>query len=205
VSSNPASRLARLATVHLNLGNTPEACPHNLAPTASTTAMLALGDALALAVSRRRKFSEADFRKRHPGGMLGVLLQPITEVLSFRAGDNLPLIPINFTVLAALKQADVGRRPGAMMIIDDCGTLAGIFTDGDLRRLLLRNPAALDEPIASVMTRQPRVLRQNQIVRDAVALVQEFRPDEIPVVDEQGCPIGLVDVQDLIALRIIQQ
>lgn len=205
VSSNAASRLARLSTVHLCLGDISEACPHNLAPTASTTAMLALGDALALAVSRRRQFSEADFRRRHPGGMLGVLLQPVTEVLRFRAGENLPLIPIGSTVRSALKQADVGRRPGAMLIIDKAGRLAGLFTDGDLRRLVLASPSALDERIESVMTRQPRVLRHDQIVRDAVELVQAFRPDEIPVVDDAGRAIGLIDVQDLVALRIIQE
>ncbi len=205
VSSNPASRLAKLATAHLNLGDISEACPLNLAPTASTTAMLALGDALALAVSRRRQFSEADFRRRHPGGMLGVLLQPVTEVLRFKAGENLPLIPVGSTVRAALQQADVGRRPGALLIVNKAGDLAGLFTDGDLRRLVLRDPSALDQPIASVMTKHPRVLRQDQIVREAVEMVQEFRPDEIPVVDKAGCPIGLVDVQDLIALRIIQE
>ncbi len=206
VSSNPASRLARLATVHLNLGDISEACPLNLAPTASTTAMLALGDALALAVSRRRQFSEADFRRRHPGGMLGVLLQPVTEVLRFKVGENLPLIPLDATVGAALKRAEVGRRPGAMLIVDDAGALAGLFTDGDLRRLLLRDGAgALDQPIATVMTSRPRVLRCDQIVREAVELVQKFRPDEIPVVDDAGRPIGLVDVQDLIAQRIIQE
>lgn len=205
ISSNPASRLARLATVHLSIGNVEEACPHNLAPTASTTAMLALGDALALAVSRRRRFSPEDFRRRHPGGTLGVLLQPITEVLRFRVGENLPLIRVGATVREALRQADVGRRPGAMLMIDERGTLAGLFTDGDLRRLVLKDPQALEQPIASVMTRKPRVLRADQIVRDAVALVQEFRPDEIPVVDDAGRPIGLVDVQDLIALRIIQE
>ncbi len=205
VSSNPASRLAKLATVHLNLGDISEACPLNLAPTASTTAMLALGDALALAVSRRRQFSEADFRRRHPGGMLGVLLQPVTEVLRFKAGENLPLIPVGSTVRTALQQADVGRRPGALLIVNEAGELAGLFTDGDLRRLVLRDPAALDQPIASVMTKKPRVLRQDQIVREAVEMVQEFRPDEIPVVDRAGRPIGLVDVQDLIALRIIQE
>lgn len=205
ISSNPASRLARLATVHLSIGHVEEACPHNLAPTASTTAMLALGDALALAVSRRRRFSPEDFRRRHPGGTLGVLLQPITEVLRFRVGENLPLIRVGATVREALRQADVGRRPGAMLMIDEQGGLAGLFTDGDLRRLVLKEPDALDRPIASVMTRRPRVLRVGQIVRDAVALVQEFRPDEIPVVDDAGRPIGLVDVQDLIALRIIQE
>jgi len=205
VSSNPASRLARLATVHLSIGNVEEACPHNLAPTASTTAMLALGDALALAVSRRRRFSPEDFRRRHPGGTLGVLLQPITEVLRFRVGENLPLIPMAATVREALRQADIGRRPGAMLMVDESGLLAGLFTDGDLRRLVLRDPNALDQPIASVMTLRPRVLRADQLVREAVALVQEFRPDEIPVVDEAGRPIGLVDVQDLIALRIIQE
>lgn len=205
VSSNPASRLARLATVHLSIGHVDEACPHNLAPTASTTAMLALGDALALAVSRRRRFSPEDFRRRHPGGTLGVLLQRITDVLRFRVGENLPLIRVDATVREALKQADVGRRPGAMLMIDEQGALAGVFTDGDLRRLVLRDAGALDRPIASVMTRRPRVLRADQILRDAVALVQEFRPDEIPVVDEAGRPIGLVDVQDLIALRIIQE
>lgn len=205
VTSNPESRLGKLATVHLSIGATMEACPHNLAPTTSTTVMLALGDAIGIAVSRRRQFSEADFRKRHPGGALGALLQPITDILRFEVGKNLPLIALGTKLGDALRQAEVGRRPGAMLVVDEQGRLAGLFTDGDLRRLWLERPDALHGPIDDVMTPEPRRLRSDAIVRDAVRLAQEFRPDEIPVVDEQGRPIGLVDVQDLVAMRVVSE
>lgn len=205
MSSNPSSRLAALSDVHLNLGDITEACPHNLAPTASTTAMLALGDAIGLAVSRRRSFSADDFRKRHPGGALGLGLRPITEMLRFRVDENLPLIPETTTVRAALNQAQTGRRPGALLVINSEGRMVGIFTDGDLRRLVMRDEAALDRPMSEVMTRSPRHLTTSSLVRDTVQLVREHRQDEIPVVDDEGRPVGLVDVQDLISLKIIDE
>lgn len=205
MSSDGASRLAKASDVHLALGEITEACPHNLAPTASTTAMLALGDAIGLAASRLRNFTANDYRKRHPGGMLGLSLRPVTEVLRFRVPETLPLIPESETVRGALKRADIGRRPGALLIVDEKdGRLAGIFTDGDLRRLVMKDAGVLDRPICEVMTRAPSALRDDQLVRDTVDLVRETRRDEIPVIDALGRPVGLLDVQDLIALRIIR-
>ncbi len=200
------NHLARLADAALGIGDVTEACPHNLAPTASTTAMLALGDALALAVSRARGFSAEDFAKRHPGGDLGRQMTPLLDVLRFRANDNLPLLRDNQPIGDALSQAaGPGRRAGAVLLVDEAGRLTGIFTDGDLRRLLItEGPAALQRPAHEVMTRQPKHLRDDALVRDAVQSVRELRVDELPVVDADGKPVGLVDVQDLIALKVIE-
>lgn len=205
VSSRPDSSLARLSTVHLNLGDIVEACPLRLAPTASTTAMLAAGDALALALARRRDFAADDFHKHHPGGMLGAHLRPVTEVIRFRVGENLPVVHHGASVRDALASANSGRRAGAVILVDDAGRLSGIFTDGDLRRLVHAGElAALDRPIAERMTREPQRLTTDDLVRDAVQLIRERRLDEIPVVDREGRPVGLVDVQDLIAMRVVR-
>lgn len=206
LTGNPNSALAKLATVHLSVGDVTEACPNNLAPTASTTATLALCDALAMAVSRTRDFSADDFKKRHPGGMLGRQMMPITDVLRFHAGKNLPLLPQSLTVGQMLTQAEqYERRAGAVMLVDDSGALSGVFTDGDLRRCIIQHGnAVLDQPVAQLMTRNPRSLPHTALVRDAVQMVREVRVDELPVIDAQGKPIGLLDVQDLIALKVIQ-
>ncbi len=205
VSSNPESALARLCTVHLSLGGITEACPLNLAPTASTTAMLALGDALVLALSRRRDFGADDFHRRHPGGLLGAGLRPIVEVLRFKVGRNLPVVPDNVSVRSACDQTQTSRRPGAVVLVDAQGRLSGIFTDGDLRRLMLSDPKGMDRPVAEVMTRRPEHLGVDDLVRDAVRLMRENRHDEIPVLDREGKPLGLVDVQDLIALKVVSE
>jgi arabinose-5-phosphate isomerase len=201
------SSLERLATVVLRVPLDREAGePRFLAPTSSTTVTMAMGDALALAAADRRAFTDADFRRRHPGGSLGGLLRPVVEMLRFRAGQGLPLVPEGVSVGEALRRADTpGRRPGAMVIIDpESGRLTGIFTDGDLRRLVLRDPAAMNAPIESVMTRSPRTLPAGALVRDAVTMVREFRQDEIPVVGPSGEPVGILDVQDLIAMRLVK-
>ncbi len=200
----PPSSLERLSTVSLRLGVTVEAS--GVAPTTSTTATLALGDALALAAGRRRNFTDHDFAKRHPGGSLGGLLRPVTEVLRFVAGRNLPLAAHTQTLRGALEAAaTVARRPGAMLLVDPhSGRLTGIFTDGDLRRLVLTNPAALDQPAERVMIRTPRTLPDSALVRDAVHMIQENRQDEIPVVDADGKPVGILDVQDLIAMKLVR-
>lgn len=207
ICSRAECHLGRLCDVCLCVGDVTEACPLNLAPTASTTAMLALGDALALAVSRRRNFSAHDFRKRHPGGLLGRQMMGVREVLRFRAGENLPTIGDDQTVRQVLAEADrQPRRSGAVVLVDEQGRLSGLFTDGDLRRLIMRHgPEALDRPITQYMTRSPRYLPDDALVRDAVQLIRETRVDEIPVVDAAGLPIGLIDVQDLIALKVIEE
>lgn len=205
--SGSSSSLERLATVSLRLGVHEEAGGTMLvAPTCSTTATMALGDALALCAARRRQFTEADFAKRHPGGSLGGLLRPVTDVLRFVAGKNLPVAPDDARVDAALRDSTgVGRRPGALVLVDrSSGRLTGIFTDGDLRRLILRDPSELARPVSEVMTRSPRTLPHTALVRDAVRMVREFRQDEIPVVDDEGRPLGLLDVQDLIAMRLVK-
>jgi len=202
-----ATSLGHLATVTLSLGVDREAGhPQFVAPTSTTTATMALGDALSLAAARRRCFSDADFARRHPGGSLGGLLRPVTDVLRFEVGKNLPLIPDTASVREALQAAaTVGRRPGAIVLVDAAsGRLSGIFTDADVRRLILRNPSELDHPIATVMTRSPRTLPAGSLVRDAVLLVRETRADEIPVVDDAGRPIGVLDVQDLFTMRLVR-
>lgn len=204
ISSKAESSLARLTTVHITTGDVTEACPLRLAPTASTTAMLAVGDALALALCRRRDFKADDFHKRHPGGMLGAELRPVVEVLRFRVGENLPVIADHLTVKEALERAQGDRRAGAIVLVDEKGRLSGIFTDADLRRLVRRDPAGLGQPISDVMTRHPKHLSVDDLVRDAVHLVREKRLDEVPVVDHDGKPIGLIDVQDLIAMRVVR-
>ena len=199
------SALARLANVALALGTIPEAGDLSPAPTCSTTAALAVGDAIALAAARRRAFTADDFARRHPGGTLGGLLRPVTDVLRFVLGDNLPIVDEKKTLRDALTDAQsLGRRPGAVLIVDDRGALSGIFTDGDLRRLILNDPTKLDAPIKEVMTASPRTLGADALVRDAVRLVREYRQDEIPIVDDNNQPIGVLDVQDLMALKVVE-
>jgi len=205
ISSRATSALARMSTVHLDLGDVTEACPLNLAPTASTTAMLAVGDALALAVSRRRNFGADDFQKHHPGGMLGAGLRPIVDALRFKVGHNLPTVPDTATVREAIQRTQTGRRPGAVVLVDGDGRMSGIFTDGDLRRLMLEDTGGMERPIGEVMTRRPEHLVVGDLVRDAVRLMRENRHDEIPVLDGDGRPVGLVDVQDLIAMKVVRE
>ena len=198
--------LDRLATVSLAIGECDDAAI-SPAPTCSTTATLAMGDALALCAARRRNFTDAEFRKRHPGGSLGGLLQTVGEVLRFTVGKNLVAVPDDVSMREAMSAADLPgvRRPGAMLLVDRAtGALSGIFTDGDLRRVVLRSAAELDRPARELMTRKPNTLRDTDLVRDAVNMVREHRRDEIPVVDGAGKPVGILDVQDLIAMRLIE-
>lgn len=206
-ATGEASTLEQLATVALTLQITGEAGEGAfVAPTTSTTATLAIGDALSLAAARRRNFTSEDFAKRHPGGSLGGLLRPITDIMRFVVGKNLPVISQEKSVAEALAEAQAaGRRPGAMVLVEPrSGTLAGIFTDGDLRRLVLRDAKELSRPIADVMTRKPRTLRDTALTQEALLLIREFRQDEIPVVDGGGKPVGILDVQDLIALKLVK-
>ncbi|MEM9414916.1 MAG: KpsF/GutQ family sugar-phosphate isomerase [Planctomycetota bacterium] len=213
----PGSELGRLCDVTLAVGDIAEACPHNLAPTASTTATMALGDALALSVMRARNFSATDFRKYHPGGGLGKQMMPVTQAMRFKCGapgsgeGNLHTIAQGTAMSDAYAQAEQAakdsglRRPGALLVVDDAGKLAGFVTDGDLRTALIRQgPDVWDSPIDAIMTKNPTTLGPDALVRDAVHVVREHRFDEIPVVAEDGTPVGLIDVQDLAALKVIE-
>lgn len=202
------SDLERLADATLHIGDVAEACPNELAPSSSTTAMLALGDALALTVSDRRRFTAEDFAKFHPGGGLGRQLTPIARAMRFKVGENLTLIPQDTPLPAAFEMAQPAdptlRRAGALVVIDGKGKLAGVFTDGDLRRLAFRGGDALSVPVGDVMTREPKRLRGDAVVRDAVRLMRQTRIDEVPVVNADDRPVGLIDVQDLVALKVIE-
>lgn len=199
------STLQRLARVTLEVGVVGEAGAGDVpAPTSSTTAALAIGDALALAAARRRSFTNDQFRARHPGGQLGSLLRPVMDLVRFK-GENLPLARESDAISAALTRAsELVRRPGALLVTDDAGTLTGIFTDSDLRRLVLEGGADLQRPVGTVMTRGPKSLGSDATASDAVTLFRRCRADEIPIVDDSGCPVGILDVQDLIAMRLVK-
>lgn len=214
IVGRPGSELGRLADVTLAIGDITEACPHNLAPSASTTAMLALGDALALSVMQQRNFSADDFHKAHPSGGLGKQLMPVTQAMRFKCvGEdaNMPLIALGTTMQDAYKTAEQSasdsglRRAGALLVVDATGKLAGIVTDGDLRSALINTgPDVWTGTIDNVMTKNPTTLSNDSLVRDAVHVVRSRRFDEIPVIDNEGRPIGLIDVQDLAALKVIE-
>jgi len=198
VTSSRQNRLAASATVTLCIGRLREACPWGLAPTTSTTAMLAVGDALALVVSQRRGFTPRDFAGLHPAGSLGRRLKPVTAVM--RPRESLRIAPATETVRAVFaRQARPGRRSGAVLLIDADGALAGLFTDSDLARLLERQEDRwLDRPIADVMTREPVTIGPAATLAEAIELLSERKLSELPVVDAARRPLGLIDITDII-------
>ncbi|MFT5733453.1 MAG: arabinose-5-phosphate isomerase [Planctomycetota bacterium] len=202
VTGRAESPLGQHSDVLLDIGRVDEACPMKLAPTASTTVMLALGDALAMAVLEERGFGPRDYARFHPGGSLGRGLLRVDEVM--RQGDALPLVRAGITVADALIQTSKTKgRPGASLVVDDTGALAGIFTDGDLRRLLEGGSfERLNQPIDDFMARNPKVLAPDDLAVDAHRLLRENRIDMAPVVDQARRPVGLIDVQDLIEVGI---
>lgn len=202
ITGNPASSLARYADIVLDIGPVEEACPLGLAPSASTTAMLALGDALALAVAQRRKFDKEQYALFHPGGELGRKLMKVEEVM--RGPELCPRIIGDAIVADALARIDdIPGRAGAICITDAEGRLLGIFTDGDLRRRVRQDPAFLKGPITAVMTRNPKRIRVGRLAQEAAQVLKRHRIDELPVVDDQDRLCGIVDIQDLLAVRVI--
>lgn len=205
-SGGPGSALARVSTVVLGIGEVEQQHRLSPAPTVSTTATLALGDALALCAAARLQRTHADFAKRHPGGALGGRMKLVVDALRFVVGKNLHPVPAGVTVAEALKMSNVdGRRPGAILIVDEAGKLAGLFTDGDLRRLVLRDPSHINRSINDYMTRNPQTLPDTARVEDAERVFREHRRDEIPIVNAEGKPVGLLDVQDLVALKVVKE
>jgi arabinose-5-phosphate isomerase len=205
ISATRNNSLARFATVALAYGKVREACPLGLAPSASTTAMLAMGDALFLSVMKLRKFTTDDFAMYHPAGNLGRRLIKVSEAMSFKVGENLPVASEGLTVGEVLRLVSkIKRRSGAVILTDDGGKVSGIFSDGDLRRLIVADDtAALRRPVAEVMTRNPKRVRGDALASEAMAVMKEHRIDELPVVDAEDRPVGLIDVQDLVVLKML--
>lgn len=205
LTASPKSSLGRYADHCLEMGKISEACPLGLAPSASTTALLALSDALALSVMKRRRFTPDDFALYHPAGQLGRKLIRVAEAMTFRKGENLPLYHESITVSDMLHQrATIQRPPGAVLLHDDAGRLSGIFTDGDLRRLITTSPAeAPDKVVATVMHRNPKRISADALASEAIAIMRPLRIDELPVIDAENRPLGMIDIQDLITLKML--
>ncbi len=200
MTSRPQSTLAKHAVVILDLGVTKEACPLNLAPSASTTASLALGDALALCLSKKKKFKSEDFAVFHPGGSLGRRLMKIKDIM--RTGKQNPLVKKGTSVEGAILKI-TSARAGSCTIVDSKGHLYGIFTDGDLRRHLKAGTRdLLKVAVENLGTVHPKFIHQDKLVQEAYHLLQTSKIDELPVVDDRGCVVGLLDVQDLLAAGV---
>ena len=200
-TGNPSSSLAGHADVHLDCRVEREACPLNLAPTSSTTAMLALGDALAVACLDARGFGPDDFARSHPGGALGRrLLTRVSDVM--RTGDAIPVVPAEATVMEALREISV-KRMGMTAVQNGDGTLAGIFTDGDLRRLLERGGDARSTRARDVMTPTPLTVAPHALAVEAAQLLDSGRKNQLLVVDGQGRLVGALHMHDLMAARVI--
>ncbi|HDR8966905.1 TPA: KpsF/GutQ family sugar-phosphate isomerase [Burkholderia vietnamiensis] len=201
ITGRAESSLGKLADVHLNAAVSKEACPLNLAPTASTTAALALGDALAVAVLDARGFGSEDFARSHPGGALGRrLLTHVRDVM--RSGADVPRVGLDATLSDALFQI-TEKRLGMTAVVDPDGRVAGIFTDGDLRRVLARDGDFRTLPIVDVMTRAPRTIGPDQLAVEAVELMERHRINQMLVVDASGMLIGALNMHDLFSKKVI--
>ena len=201
LTAHPKSHVARYSDLVLPIQVRREACPFNLAPTSSTTAMLALGDALAMCVLEARGFKKTDFARLHPAGAIGsTMLVHIRDIM--RTGRRNPVIGPGRTVQDALL-AMTRARSGTISVTDRRGRLAGVFTAGDFRRRVACDPGVLQVPLLGVMTRGPITIRQDALAVEALKIFQQRQIDDLIVVDEKKRPVGIVDSQDLPKFKIM--
>ena len=201
LTGKPSSSLARLSDVVIPVAVDREACPFNMAPTTSTTATLAVGDALAMVLLEARGFKIEDYAKLHPGGAIGrTLLLRVSDIM--RKADRVAAIPAGAKVKDAIL-AMTKARTGSAAIVDRHNKLLGIFTDGDLRRHLPEHPNLIDLPVERIMTRSPIVVTQSQLAVDVLRTFEKHAIDDLLVVDEKGRLVGTVDSQDLPKLKIM--
>lgn len=201
LTGEPDSLLARHADCVLDIGRVQEACPMNLAPTASTSALLALGDALAMVVLQERAFGREEYALFHPAGSLGRKLMKVREVM--RKGEQVPIARSGAKVReVVLVMNRTPGRPGAALIVDAGGKLVGIFTHGDLSRLLERDGLDVDRPVDESMGRTPKFVGPESLVEEAMHVLREHRIDQIPVLDAERRPLGLIDIQDVLDVRV---
>nr|WP_101483622.1 KpsF/GutQ family sugar-phosphate isomerase [Janthinobacterium sp. 61] len=201
MTGKPNSSLAQLADVHLDISVEKEACPLNLAPTASTTVTLALGDAIAVALLDLRGFKEEDFARSHPGGALGRrLLTHVHDVM--RSGERVPKVAVDASLLQALEEM-TKKGMGMTAVVDADDRPVGVFTDGDLRRMFERVQDFTQVAIRDVMHAQPRSIAPERLAVDAVAVMEQFRINQMLVVDADGKLVGALHIHDLTQAKVI--
>ncbi|MFA5114559.1 MAG: KpsF/GutQ family sugar-phosphate isomerase [Candidatus Omnitrophota bacterium] len=201
LTGNTRSVLARYSDVVLNSAVEKEACPLGLAPTASTTAMLAMADALAVCLLELKGFKEKDFAFYHPGGLLGRrLLLKVGDIM--RTGSSHAVVPKDKKVSEVLFKI-THSRAGSATVVDKNGKLAGIFTDGDLRRHLEADPDLARRKVKDVMTKNPIAVKPQMLAAEAMRILEGRNIDEVPVIDDKGRPVGVLDVQDLLKAGLV--
>ncbi len=200
-TGNLKSSLARHSDVSLNVKVPKEACPFNLAPTSSTTAMLALGDALAMAVLQARGFRQKDFAKFHPSGAIGrALLLRVSDIMR---ADNRNAVAREDCIVREALMVMTKARSGSLSVVNAHGKLTGVFTDGDFRRHMAKGDDLLNQPLRRVMTRNPICITENALAVEALKIFNERNIDDLIVVNVKQEPVGLVDSQDLPKLKIM--
>lgn len=201
ITADSQSTLGKHSDIVIPTGKLEEAGPLGLAPTTSTTVMLALGDALAMAVLEKRGFTKEQFANFHPAGNLGRQLMLVQDIM--RKGEQLAIARGDLIAREVLHIISSTRgRPGAACIVDLNGKLIGVFTDGDLRRCLEKNSAFLDAPICEVMGKSPKLIGPGKLVQEALHLMGEFKVDQLIVVDNCNVPIGMIDIQDIVEIKL---
>ena len=198
------STLCKHSDVALCMGQLDEICPLGVAPSVSTTCMLAVGDALALTVMKARNFGVEDYVRFHPGGSLGTRLMTVEQSMMFRPGEKLPIVNVSDKITALLEKTGEIKRHGAVIVVGKEGKLVGIITDADLRRLLTKHGLeAFEFKAGDVMTPNCKKIRADALAAEATAIFHKYRIDDLPVVDAEDKPVGLIDVQDIVTIKVV--
>jgi arabinose-5-phosphate isomerase len=201
LTGNPKSTLAEMSDIHLNIPCGKEACPFGMAPTNSTTATMAMGDALAMVLIDAQKFPIQDYAMNHPAGAIGrALVMKVTDIM--RSGDRFASVTPKATVMEAL-MAMTKAKSGSAAIVDDEGCLVGIFTDGDFRRAVSEGRSDLDASVSTVMTAPAMFVRDDVYAAELLKIFEKKRIDDLPVCDAAGKVVGIVDIQDLPKMKIM--
>ena len=204
ITGDGDSTLSKHSDVVLCMGKMAEACPLGVAPSVSTTCMLAVGDAIAFTVMKARNFGVEDYVRFHPGGSLGAKLMTVEQSMMFKAGEKLPIAKADDTIKQMLEKTGDVKRHGAVMIVDKNGRLAGIVTDADMRRLMTKQgPAAFGVRVSDIMTANCKKVRVDALAAEATAIFHKYRIDELPVVDAEDRPVGMIDVQDIVMIKVV--
>ena len=204
ITGQSDSTLCKHSDVALCMGQMDEACPLGVAPSVSTTCMLAVGDALAFTVMKARNFGVEDYVRFHPGGSLGTKLMTVAQSMMFRPGEKLPVVNVSDTMKVLLEKTGEIKRHGAVMVVGKEGKLAGIITDADIRRLMTKHGLeAFEFEAGDVMTPNCKKIRADALAAEATAIFHKYRIDDLPVVDADDKPVGLIDVQDIVTIKVV--